>query len=170
MNSQDAFNDPPEQWNQQAFNQVGSWPHSDGQAFRPDSNTFTHYEQQVSSVLVPTVPLFAPTPPSQMVYTSFPSVAASSSTMRLQSDSPSSKAPNFANILQYHQPSGSQLKSESEGRPSQTRRPRTRTQHKTNSKDWEKYKGYIKKLYLEEGKTVSQIMSEMSSQFRFNAT
>ena len=170
MDSQDAFNDSPEQWNQQAFNQVGSWPHSGAQAFRPDPDTFAPYGQQVSSVLVPTVPLFSPTPPSQMVYTSFPSVASSSSTMRLQSDSFSSKAPNFANILQYRPPAGSQLKTESEGRPSQTRRPRTRTQHRVNPKDWEKYKAYIKKLYLQNGKTVSQIMSDMSSQFQFNAT
>jgi hypothetical protein len=167
MNSQDAFNDPSEQWNQQTFNQVGSWPHSGAHAFRPETDTFAPYEHRVSSALVPTVPLFSPTPPSQMVYTSFPSVAPSSSPMRLQSDSPSSKAPNFANILQ---PAGSQLKSESEGRPSQTRRPRTRTQHRINSKDWEKYKAYIKKLYLQNGKTVSQIMSDMSSQFQFNAT
>jgi hypothetical protein len=170
MNSQDAFNNPPEQWNQQTFNQVSSWPHSDVQAFRPDPDTFAPYEQQTSAALVPTVPLFSPTPQSQMVYTSFPSVASSNSAMGLQSDFPSSKAPNFANILQYHQPAGSQLKSEPGGRPSQTRRPRTRTQHKTNSKDWEKYKAYIKKLYLEKGKTVSQIMSEMSSHFKFNAT
>jgi Clr5 domain len=137
---------------------------------RPGTDTFAPYEQQVSSVLVPTVPLFSPTPASQMVYTSFPSVASSSSNMRLQSDFPSSKAPNFANILQYHPPNGPQLKPESEGKSSQTRRPRTRTQHRVNPKDWEKYKAYIKKLYLEKGKTVTEIMADMSSHFKFSAS
>jgi hypothetical protein len=176
MDSQDIFNNPSEQWNQQTFNPASSWPQAgsnDGtsaQAFRPGLDTFETFEQQASVVVVPTIPLFSPNPPSQMVYTSLPSAVPSSSSMSLQSDFPSLKAPNFANILQYHTASGSQLNPEPQDRPSQTRRPRTRIHHRINPKDWEKYKAHIKKLYIEKGKTVSEIMVDMSSHFKFSAS
>jgi hypothetical protein len=175
MDPRDKFNHQQGQWHQQAFNQASPWPNTNdgtsGQAFRQDFDSFPPYEQQSSAVMIPNIPLFSSSPQPQMEYSSLSSALPSSSNMRIQADFSPSKAPNFANILQYQAPVASQAKLDTEGQPTaQTRRIRARVQHRVNPKDWDKYKAHIKKLYLDKGKTVPEIMDEMRNSFNFTAS
>lgn len=82
----------------------------------------------------------------------------------------SSKSPSFANILQTKDNESVPETMESQPNQKKKARPRGQVHSRILPSVWEKYKEYLKKLYIEEQMTTLQIKEYMKSKLDFDAS
>ncbi|KAH6672438.1 hypothetical protein B0J14DRAFT_73759 [Halenospora varia] len=135
----------------------------------PAASQQVSYQSHYGGNPVPNFPLGLPGRQTQ-IPTDFSWIDNITSSTRTEFLPSTSKSPSFANILQpgYRELSPDLV----EGPPKTRKTPSRRGQAhpRIHPNDWNKYKEYLKDLYIEKHKTTVQIKEHMKDQFKFNAS